>query len=426
MTKRQQGEYPVNELKTKVVYHYIDEKKGINIKSKEIFKITKKIRHYPFRKDNGDPKYRFQKITYVGFEKEEELPRGFLKSWKTGYGFTRVYNHIIYRLQDMFDFNEVIIQKKGRNRIDKIHRKLYICIDTLDNVYSDIASLLRKQKNEKEVLINNILLKIFPKEEFKDENMEKAKEYVPDSLSAFIHQYNYLNLSEKDINALLELISKDIPNYYIRHKIRILKTKKEIETVYIEDVIKQFRKLMSQKTETPHLEKKWQEFFEEHSWIFSQLFSVPVLILKDKAYVGGKGIENKNGEIADFIYRNELTNNVAIIEIKTHRSRLLKSNPYRGNDVFPMSDELSGGINQVLTQKDNLQKGFYALKSKSAQPFESYNPKCILIIGTIGDLSKEQQKAFELIRNNSKDVEIVTFDELFHKIKALSKIISGG
>jgi hypothetical protein len=37
---------------------------------------------------------------------------------------------------------------------------------------------------------------------------------------------------------------------------------------------------------------------------------------------------------------------------------------------------------------------------------------------------EDQQKSFELYRGNSKDVEIVTFDELLNKLKELSTFLN--
>ena len=97
-----------------------------------------------------------------------------------------------------------------------------------------------------------------------------------------------------------------------------------------------------------------------------------------------------------------------------------------------MSEDLSGGIAQVLDQRDNLLKDFYRLSyeklkysKKPEEDFEANNPKCILVIGMINNLTEEQKKSFELIRNSIKDVEIITFDELLYKIKALKKLITG-
>jgi len=43
----------------------------------------------------------------------------------------------------------------------------------------------------------------------------------------------------------------------------------------------------------------------------------------------------------------------------------------------------------------------------------------MVILGTLSDLNLHQKRSFELLRNNSKQVEIVTFDELFRKVQLL-------
>lgn len=141
--------------------------------------------------------------------------------------------------------------------------------------------------------------------------------------------------------------------------------------------------------------------------------------------MGGKNIQNKGGKFADFIYTNKLTSNLVLIEIKTHNTHILDRRAYRGDNVYSISSSLSGALNQVLDQRENLQHDFYSLKTKSKDKgFESYNPKCLIVIGMISNLSTEQIQAFELIRSNSKDVEIITFDEVIEKIKGLQSIMS--
>ena len=46
-------------------------------------------------------------------------------------------------------------------------------------------------------------------------------------------------------------------------------------------------------------------------------------------------------------------------------------------------------------------------------------------MGRIRDLDKNQIRPFELIRSNSKDVEIITFDELLNRIENIQKLIEG-
>ena len=61
----------------------------------------------------------------------------------------------------------------------------------------------------------------------------------------------------------------------------------------------------------------WQSIFSEHTWIISQIFSTPYLFFREQPYVGGKGIENSAGKFPDYLYRSNVTNNIAVVEIKT-------------------------------------------------------------------------------------------------------------
>jgi hypothetical protein len=406
-------------LKLKDIYHFVNEKDGINVKSKEVFKNGKKVVHFPFRTDDGSQKYsKVKKITYEGLSKN--LPRGFIKSAFKGYGFTKVYSNLIYAFEDKFDTREIILSKTQRNEVKG--KQIILNAGYLDRVYPEIDTLFKRQRLDKNRLLDDILYSIFPSSFEKPE-----KTYVKDSLYLYIKRNisKSSDLSEKDIKAIFNLASNISLDDFFVNRVNVLKARDRIEEYYIEDVISEFEKLLVQKTETDQLEEKWQVFFKEHSWIFAQLFSFPVLIYSDKAYVGGKDMQSHGGKIADFVYKNKLTNNIAFVEIKTHKSKLLKKSSYRGEDVFNPDKDLSGAISQVLDQRDNLQKEFYSLKAKSKEIFESYNSKCIVVIGMIADLSSEQVKSFELIRSNSKDVEIITFDEIFQKIKGLETLLFG-
>lgn len=169
----------------------------------------------------------------------------------------------------------------------------------------------------------------------------------------------------------------------------------------------------------------WQKLFKDNYWCISNLFTEPVIFFEEKAFVGGKGIENRGGKLVDFLYKNRITNYVSLVEIKTPKSKLIGSE-YR-NGIYGMSNELSSAINQLLSYKDKIQKDYYRLLAESESTFEVINPKCVLICGNIkGSLKSEQQKSsFELFRKNLKDVEIITYDELFNKIEIFLKLFSG-
>lgn len=169
-------------------------------------------------------------------------------------------------------------------------------------------------------------------------------------------------------------------------------------------------------------EEFWQtSVFKENQWVLAQLFSCPCTIFADKAYVGGKSLNNRGGNLCDFIYRNSLSKNVALIEIKTPCTDIF-GGQYRG--TFSFSYELSGAVNQVLNYKDNLTKEYYSLCQKDNTNFEVFSPKCVVVIGKISSMTSDQIAAFENFRNSLNNVTVITFDELHQRIMDLINILS--
>ena len=170
-------------------------------------------------------------------------------------------------------------------------------------------------------------------------------------------------------------------------------------------------------------ESFWQTFFKQNSWVIAQIFSYPVILIQDQAYVGGKGINNKGGNVVDLLYKNSFTDNVLLVEIKTPTTPITGKN-YR-NQLYCASSDLSGSITQILNYKYELRRNFNDLAKQKDGFFQVFNPKCMVVIGKLSEnnMDSEHRKSFELFRSNSKQVEIVTFDELFQKVKMLIELL---
>lgn len=172
-------------------------------------------------------------------------------------------------------------------------------------------------------------------------------------------------------------------------------------------------------------EEYWQtSILETYPWIISQLFSTPCVLFDSKAYVGGKSIKNKHGNVVDFLYQNKMTKNVALVEIKTPCTKLL-GRQYRGRS-FTISYELSGAINQVLSYRQSLIAESSSLRVDSSDAFEAFSPNCIVIAGNTCefdklDASKRRDAigSFENFRNALNGITVVTYDELLQKVADL-------
>jgi len=199
----------------------------------------------------------------------------------------------------------------------------------------------------------------------------------------------------------------------------LIKLRTNIEVGTLKRLIEKFKEMLGKKRSEAH----WQKLFNDNPFILNLAFGYPIITIQDQAHVGGRKFSGAGEKITDFLVKHGISNNAALFEIKTPTTKLLNKRPYRENLYAPSSD-LAGAINQMLDQIHKFQKEIATLKENARiHNLESYAVHGVLIIGkTPQDV--DQQKSFELFRGNSKDIAIITFDELLEKLKLLHGFLS--
>lgn len=225
------------------------------------------------------------------------------------------------------------------------------------------------------------------------------------------------------IKILLQLITQTSSHESLKNSLSSLANEnlQALTTSASLEGLKRVEALMRENLDNGKEEFWQQKVFNENQWVLAQIFSCPCTIYVQKAFVGGKSLDNKGGNVCDFIYRNKMTQNVALIEIKTPCTEIV-GKPYR--ETYSMSLDMSGAVNQVLNYRDELQKNFSTLTRdlEGADTVRAFSPKCVVVIGKISTLNAKQQKAFELYRNSFNNLTIITFDELHQKICDLMSV----
>ena len=169
-------------------------------------------------------------------------------------------------------------------------------------------------------------------------------------------------------------------------------------------------------------EKVWQHFFERNEWIFGFGLDYRYLgILQREAHVSEEDLAGRDGSILDFLMG--ASNFTVLVEIKRPDTPLFSSGKNRSGS-WKLSVDLMEAVSQILEQKANWQ-----IKSE-LNALGNYNtsgdiitqktsdPKSILIIGSDNQFSgSDKEKAiklrtFELFRRDSRNIEILTYDEL--------------
>jgi len=408
--------------KEKHVYYYYDKSREIEQISREVYKKRDEEIHHP-RGYRGGPKYKnIKRFVYRGFE--GKLPVGVLKKARRGWGFTSAWKAFAKYVDETIKVKEVVIVKTGLSVYNIQMSRLTLTADSMAAIQRTLANNKQKHALELANNITDLLHSFFP------EQIAKSKRrYIPNSISSSLSSWgNQLTeFSDADKDAIRQLFEKLSLRGDLLNASLLAETKQVIDSRYLQETLTKFNKIMEADNDTPALEKKWQVFLRDNSWIFNSIFAQPVILHKEEAYVGGKNLDNRNGKVTDFLIKNSLSNNVAFLEIKTHKAELVDSKLYRGNDVYGCSRDLAGAVVQVLNQRDNFQKEFHShtYKNKSSGILETFNSKCVVLAGQVADLDNGQLSSFELFRNNSKDVEILTFDELCNKVERIQQLVKG-
>lgn len=348
----------------------------------------------------------------------ENLPSTFTKDYAYGLGLAKPYRFIIDAVQELSDCSEIVItDEHATGPTQDGDGVFYISTQDFEQARVELNKIDRHAQSAvrtvKWTAAHNILAERLgvPKREPKTGRHPYRKLFTAVAEGK-------QELSEEDQNAVIGALTSHAADIAEDQPEKLAKLRGDIELVTLEALITRYEGMLGENLNEGH----WQGFFNENPFVLNMAFGYPVIKVRDQASVGGRKLSGDGEKITDFLVKNSLTNNTAIFEIKTSQTPILKKKPFR-DGVYTPSAELSGSINQALDQKYQFQKQIAQIKDNTRlYDIESYAVHCSLVIGKTPD-GDDQKKSFELFRRNSKDVEIVTFDELLEKLIQLSAFL---
>lgn len=180
-------------------------------------------------------------------------------------------------------------------------------------------------------------------------------------------------------------------------------------------------------------EALWQKYFEKNPWVFGYgLGYIFLSSLDDKKLeqvVQGHSVDSHGKRVDALMKTKGIISNLCFVEIKTQTTALLETKPYRSGCWAP-SKELAGAIAQVqgtvASAVENLSIKINPNDSEgnpTGEEIYNYQPKSYLVIGSMGEfvskhgVNKNKLRSFELLRRNTTNPEIITFDELYERAK---------
>ena len=346
------------------------------------------------------------------------LPTGFSKQFQYGLGLKWEYRFFVNAIDDIEGVTELVITSGVETTVALPTYRLGVKrFEQLRRAIDNIARRYQREALEDKLLVayTNLLHAVVPVD-----FPLRTKKIRPGAIYELVKiGGKRSNLSRNDRQAAMSIIVKDKEEIAKTDPEALLALRSDIEKVTLGALILKFEDMLTKDLTEP----KWQEFLKANPFILSLAFAYPVFLVQDQAYIGGATIRGAGEKIADFLLAQRYTGNLALIEIKRPKTPLLKVVPYRA-DLHTPTTEVSGSVSQVLDQKYRLQNSFTQKAYESGLTnVHPYSIQCIVIVGT-APTGKDERKSLELFRNSTKDVTVVTFDELLEKLKEIQRVFS--
>jgi Domain of unknown function (DUF4263) len=241
-----------------------------------------------------------------------------------------------------------------------------------------------------------------------------------EDLSTNTGKKTLIDSSERDFIQYLNLTKGDERTEFFK-KIKDNISKKDIDILLgRKEALESFKSHMEKPDWS---EKAWQTFFEKEDWIFGYGLDYRIMKPFDRELnVTSAGTDNREKAIVDFIMT--FTDYTVTVEMKTPETSIFSKTKGRsGTWVF--DSEFIEATSQVLEQKAEWhilgqKSDLYNKLGNEKLLQRTRDAKAILIIGNKAEFlglqnirEKEiKQDTFELFRRGSRNIEIITFDEL--------------
>lgn len=374
------------------------------IKNKEkgnvVWRVDKSKNYYEyvFVTDSSQGKV-IKKITFKGFTKK---PLGFSQA---GYGFRGALKPIFYLLKDEFaEIDEISIANQKSTVKGK---KIFFNKKEYDLMVAKLGITFKENSNR---LSQTALLEmagIFPK---KFKTNTRATKYVSGTLSQTLSQKGIVSqLSVDDISKLVEILPPLMERSAqaksgLLSKVRFTDLRDKSNKLELKSIIDSYDKLLKRKTQK---ENDWQEFFKANILFFNSSY----INLIDRANIG------LDITIPDFLLIDQFQF-VDVFELKRPDFNCL--NYDKSHDNYYWSSEASQAIAQVekyIFELENKANDLIVKFRDNGIDINLVRPRGYVLISKRTMLDIKGQKAYKLLNNSLKNVQVIFFDDFLNNLK---------
>lgn len=366
---------------------------------------TKKIYEYVFKKGEAQGNL----IKRLVFRDASKKPAGFSQS---GYGFRGALRPLFFLLRDTFtEIDEIIVANhpsaiKGKN--------IHFNKREFDSMVSSLGMIYKENSNRLSHSALVEMANIFPKK-FKVDS--KSARYVPGTLNQILSRKGIVSqLNTDDISKLVEILPPLMDRSAkaksgLLSQIRFTDLRDKSNKLELKNIIDRYDQLLKRKTQK---ENDWQEFFKKN------------LLFFNSSYVGLIDRTNISLDyrIPDFLLIDQFQF-VDVFEIKKPDAPCM--NYDKSHDNYYWSAEASRAIAQTekyIFELESHASNFIVKFKDNGIDINLIRPRGYVLISRREMLDTKGQKAYKLLNNSLKNVQVIFFDDFLNNLKNKYTIIS--
>jgi hypothetical protein len=171
----------------------------------------------------------------------------------------------------------------------------------------------------------------------------------------------------------------------------------------------------------------WHHFFKENDWIIG--LNTDIKFIRDFLSEQKIGTENSLGKGSPKLDLLGFSYFTTLIELKTSNTKIFKTNKSSNSraNTWDFTSEFIEAYSQTLSQRTEINKNKEIINEEGTkidtEVYRILDPKSVLIFGNRNEefphnrdvINSTKSDCFERLRRDIRNVEIITFDELFER-----------
>jgi hypothetical protein len=358
-----------------------------------------------------------------GFVELVGLPDGFMRVFDYGLGFPRDYRGLVRAIEDgtectVVRFGDATEGVKGDTFLISLSR------------FHDYVKAVNLHKGRADAVVRRIKDNISQNQIADITGADKEELYLGriDGIKAMtraISDKTPLDASER--TALVGEVGLESRRIAEEQPEVLFKLREDLDLVTLEVLISKFEENLT-KAGVAANEAAWQNFLENNTFALQQIFSAPLAYYGEQLEMRSSNMKGAGRRIADFVLVNAVTRSMVIVEIKKPATALMRKTMYRGKEgaeVYSPDPELAGAVAQLQAQMESARTDFPAIVrvTEGAEPTDTRVVRGAVIAGRLESLEDLQKHSFMRYRDALHGIEIITFDEVLSRLRALEGML---